>query len=210
MKKLFACLVFTFSLLVFGNNAYAQEIRPEISISEPTLGQYFDIQSDVTLKGTATPNSEITLNTGEGEYAKLSADQDGNWSYTIPTVSEGSATIQAVATVKVDELSSVSASANVTYFVGPPPSSGANIAKLAQTGAVTAFLVLSGLLLISLAIWTYIDYLRHKRPLKQASAKVKYTFWHHLKVVSIPLLRYRLSISLYKKAPNKSESVRRY
>lgn len=211
MKKLLAGLVIGLvSILLLSSTLHAQEPVVDIAITDPQNGSRYDIQSDITITGTATPGSEITLNTDEGEYAKFSPGSDGNWSFTIPTVTEGSATVVFVATVKIDELSSISARANLTYFVSPPPSTGTSIAKLAQTGVVTTFLVLSGLLLISLTIWTYIDYRRHKRPLKQASARVKYTFWHHLKVVSIPLLRYRLSINLYKKAPNKSESVRRY
>ena len=210
MKKLLALLLLTLGVLFASPPALAQTAKPEIIISEPKIGTFFDIQSDVTLSGTATPNSEIVLYTEEGEYAKLSSDENGNWSYQIPTVSEGSHTIQARVNVKIDELSSTSAIANVTYLVGGPPSATPDVTKLAQTGALTGFLILSGLLLLSLTAWSYIDYRRHKKPLKQASAKVKYTFWHHLKVVSFPLLRYRLSISIYKRAPNKSERVRRY
>lgn len=208
MKKLLGLFI---SLIVFlpANTAFAQTQNPEILIEKPLIGTYFDIQSDVELSGTATPNSEIILYTNEGEYAKLNSDNEGRWSYKIPTVSEGSATIQAKVNVKIDELSSESAYANVTYIVGPPPSS-VNVKELAQTGILTGFLVLAGLLLITLTAWSYIDYKRHKRPLKQANKKINYTFWHHLKVVSLPVMKYRLSISIYKRAPNKSERVRKY
>ncbi len=208
MKKLIGLLV-SLIVLLSAQTAFAQTPDPEIIIEKPLIGAYFDIQSDVELSGTATPSSEIILYTDEGEYAKLSSDEEGRWSYIIPTVSEGSATIQAKVNVKIDELSSKSAIANVTYVVGPPPST-LKVTELAQTGILTGFLVLAGLLLITLTAWSYIDYKRHKRPLKQANKKVNYTFWHHLKVVSFPLLRYRLSINVYKRAPNKSERVRKY
>lgn len=196
--------------LFFGGPVNAQSKEPYILIQEPLVGSVFDNQSDVTLAGTATPNSTITLITEEGEYDSLSSSQDGTWSYTIPTVSEGATTIQARVDVELDELSSKSAIANVTYIVKPPASSSARVGQLAQTGMITAIAVLAGTLMLSLTIWTIIDYRRHKRPLEEANKTIKYSFWHHLKVVSIPLLRYRLAINLYKRSESKSERVRRY
>lgn len=212
MKHIFTSAIFaiTFFILALVPAKAAQTEEPYILIQKPLIGSVFENQSDVTLSGTATPNSPITLITEEGEYASLSSNEDGTWSYTIPTVSEGSTTIQARVDVKIDELSSKSATANVTYLVKPPASANNRVTKLAQTGAMTAVAVLSGTLLLSLTVWTIIDYLRHKRPLKEANKKVNYSFWHHLKVVSIPLLRYRVAINLYKRAESKSERVRRY
>jgi len=188
----------------------AQQDDIFIIMTKPEIGESFENQSDVTLSGTATPNSIIVLSTEQGEYATLTSKEDGTWSYTIPTVTGGSTKIQARVDVKIDELSSKSAFAATTFFVKSPASTSTSVAKLAQTGAVTAFLILAGLLLLTLTMWTLIDYHRHKRPLKEANKKINYSFWHHLKVVSIPLLRYRLSVNVYKRTPSKSERVRRY
>lgn len=70
-------------------------------------------------------------------------------------------------------------------------------AELAKTGLPIIVSVMAGLLLIAGALYTYFDYRRHKRPLKQADpeAASTYTYWHHLRVVSIPLFHYRLKVT---------------
>lgn len=181
----------------------------EILIQKPLNGEFFQVQSDVTLSGTATPSSEIILTTKDGEYAKLRSDEAGNWSYTIPTVSEGAQTIQAKVTKQIDSLSSQSAIANVTFNVGSPGSS-TQITSLAQTGILLGLALPLGLLLIVATVYTYIDYRKHRRPLADANPKVNYSFWHHLRVVSIPVLKYRLSINVYKRASLRSDHIRRY
>lgn len=62
---------------------------------------------------------------------------------------------------------------------------------------VTAILI--GLPLFGVIIWLKADYSRHKRPLKEIDPNVKYTFWHHIKVVTIPLLSYRITFVIQKK-----------
>lgn len=72
---------------------------------------------------------------------------------------------------------------------------------LAATGMYALPLVVVALALIIGGIASYIDYRKHKKILKKSfngHAK-KYTYWHHLKVVSIPLMKYRITITLDKK-----------
>lgn len=43
------------------------------------------------------------------------------------------------------------------------------------------------------------DYRRHKKPLVEADPNTRYTLGHHVRVVAIPLLKYRLSLRFEKK-----------
>jgi hypothetical protein len=181
---------------------------PKIVIERPMSGTVFDIQSDVTLSGTATPNVDIAINTKDGEYARLRSDKDGKWSYTIPTVSEGSHTIEVKALQKIDSLSEQTAAAYVTYVVSPPPATG--VARLAETGILTYVAIPVGLFILGTIAWLYRDYRRHKKPLKSLDPKVKYSFWHHLHVVSLPVIKYRLSINIDRRVPDRSINIRRY
>lgn len=73
---------------------------------------------------------------------------------------------------------------------------------LAETGvAAVSGAILSAILLVSLAL-LYRDYRRHKRPLAAIDPNVHYTFAHHIRVVSIPLARYRLTFKIEKKHNN--------
>lgn len=53
-----------------------------------------------------------------------------------------------------------------------------------------------------LIVFSYlrVDYLKHKRPLQQIDPNVNYTFWHHMKVVTIPLFSYRLTFVVQKRS----------
>lgn len=183
--------------------------NPSIIIEQPLNGAIFEVQSDITLSGTATPDSEIILSTKDGEYASLRSDSSGKWQYTIPTVSEGGHTIMATVKVPLDSLSTTTASANVTYAVANPQQVAAtNI--LAETGMLIGLAIPVGLLILGVLTYSYLDYRRHRRPLIDADPKAKYSFWHHLHVVSLPLIRYRLSIRVDRRLPNRSDKVRRY
>jgi len=61
--------------------------------------------------------------------------------------------------------------------------------------------ILVGVILFGLLVYIYSDYRKHKKPLVEADpiANQTYTLSHHISTVSIPLLRYRLSISLHRK-----------
>ena len=58
-----------------------------------------------------------------------------------------------------------------------------------------------GLALIFTLLYAYYDYRRHKQPLVSENPHVHYTFWHHLKVVTLPIMRYRLSIVIDRRDP---------
>ena len=70
--------------------------------------------------------------------------------------------------------------------------------SLAETGIIAvSTTMLLGLMLGSLA-YAYVDYRKHKGPLQAIDTTVRYTFAHHVKVVTIPLLKYRLQLQVEK------------
>jgi hypothetical protein len=85
----------------------------------------------------------------------------------------------------------------------------ATTSTLVNTGIVAATAVIIGFILIAIASYTYIDYKRHKKPLISIEPELakQYTYTHHLRVVTIPLFKYRLSIKLEKKPKNVTEGV---
>jgi heme/copper-type cytochrome/quinol oxidase subunit 2 len=52
---------------------------------------------------------------------------------------------------------------------------------------------------IAVFVYLRIDYRRHKKPLTLIDPSVKYTFWHHVRVVTIPLFSYRIRFMIQKK-----------
>lgn len=72
---------------------------------------------------------------------------------------------------------------------------------LANTGILAGFSMFVGFVMLGGAIYTFRDYRRHKKPLQEISPDFarSYTYWHHLRVVSIPLLRYRLQVKVEKR-----------
>lgn len=209
MKRLsFFVGVAVFACMLFLTTPIHVEAKPEIVIEKPLSGTVFEIQSDVTLSGSANPGIDLVINTKDGEYARLKADDKGRWSYTIPTVSEGSQTIEVKATQKINSLSEETSAAYVTYVVSPPAASG--VGRLAETGTLAYLLASFGFLIILVVAWLYRDYRKHKKPLQKLDPKVNYSFWHHLHVVSLPLIKYRLSINVDRRLPDRSKNIRRY
>ncbi len=86
--------------------------------------------------------------------------------------------------------------------------------QLANTGIATVITTfLAGSIIASVA-YTYIDYRNHKKPLIAADKEIgardakKYTYWHHLRVVSFPLAQYRLRVIIEeKKRTPKTETL---
>jgi hypothetical protein len=68
---------------------------------------------------------------------------------------------------------------------------------LANTGLAGAIITPLGIFILGLTIATYIDYRKHKRPLMEADPynASTYTYWHHLKTVTVPLFAYRISFA---------------
>lgn len=56
-------------------------------------------------------------------------------------------------------------------------------------------------LLVVLFIYTYVDYRKHRKPLVEADPSIgnQYTYQHHIRAVSVPLLKYRINISINRK-----------
>lgn len=81
-----------------------------------------------------------------------------------------------------------------------------NNAVLANTGVITVMGTIIGILMLAGGLYTYIDYRKHKNPLKEADPYLasSYTYWHHLKVVSIPLASYRLRVTVEAKEQSPS------
>ena len=73
-----------------------------------------------------------------------------------------------------------------------------NTSRLSQTGALLIAPPLM-LMIIFIIAYTYIDFRRHKQVLLTEVEIPRYTYLHHLKYVSIPLVKYRLSIRIEKR-----------
>lgn len=77
--------------------------------------------------------------------------------------------------------------------------SKSNKGTLAVTGAAIIYVSVfaAGLLMLAI-VYTFVDYRRHRKPLVQADpyARKTYTYGHHIHSVIIPLLQYRLKISI--------------
>ena len=79
---------------------------------------------------------------------------------------------------------------------------------LANTGVIAISAgILSFILVLSVGL-IYIDYRKHKKPLHAVDPTVSYSFAHHMKVVTLPLFRYRIHIKIQKVMPNKN--IRRF
>ncbi len=105
-------------------------------------------------------------------------------------------------TYSIQDGSSLDADATPNgIIVDPVGFATENSGMLANTGVIAALLSIIGSLLIVGAVYTYADYRKHKKPLLEADPLLAngYTYWHHLKMVTIPLVRYRVSVIVEKK-----------
>lgn len=68
---------------------------------------------------------------------------------------------------------------------------------LPETGVPYWFLPVP-LALLFTAIYVIYDWRRHRKPLVEQDPSVRYTIWHHLRVVTIPLFKYRISFVVSK------------
>ena len=85
-----------------------------------------------------------------------------------------------------------------------------NSSQLAKTGVFVAIASPMGLFMVAAALYTFTDYRRHKQPLLEMDPSVSYSYFHHLKVVSVPLVRYRLSVSVDRKVGERSDDIHHY
>lgn len=75
---------------------------------------------------------------------------------------------------------------------------GGGNAPLAETGVITTSTIILGAIILLALIVIFFDYRKHKRPLTEIDPNVSYSFGHHIRVVTIPLVRYRLQIKVSK------------
>lgn len=65
--------------------------------------------------------------------------------------------------------------------------------------ATQLFLIIIAILSFGgLYIYVYMDYRRHKKPLTTVDPHVSYGLIHHVRVVTLPILKYRIKISVEK------------
>lgn len=69
----------------------------------------------------------------------------------------------------------------------------AQVATLPRVGLLFTGLPLL-LAMVVTASYVVIDWRRHLKPLREEDPDVHYTLWHHIRVVTIPLFHYRLSV----------------
>ena len=87
------------------------------------------------------------------------------------------------------------ASAQVGFVLGASASSNV-VQKLAETGAIGISSTLLFGVIIAITSYLYLDYRSHKKPLRAEDPNVKYTFLHHIRVVSMPRLKYRVAVTV--------------
>lgn len=82
--------------------------------------------------------------------------------------------------------------------------------SLANTGvkAVSVTMLLG--VMIGSSSYIYYDYRRHRKPLALADPNVKYTLIHHVRVVTLPLLKYRVSLAYDRATPNGQSSIHKF
>lgn len=79
-------------------------------------------------------------------------------------------------------------------------------ASLVNTGSVTFVSTVLAAGIMVAVMWSYGDYRRHKAPLLQEDRQLArgYTYWHHVRVVTFPLLRYRLTFIFEKRTSSQA------
>ncbi len=109
---------------------------------------------------------------------------------------------EVIPIITVPSSNVITANVSVGVVLGVKTAS-TTVGNLAETGAIAIpTTLLLGLILGSFS-YTYYDYRRHKRPLMDVdnSIRYSYTYLHHLRTVSVPTVKYRISTRLPDKAP---------
>ena len=120
------------------------------------------------------------------------------------------ATTGAALTVGSSSTAVTLTNVNVAVVLGVKSAAATTAGTLAKTGVFVALATPVGLFLVAATLYTYLDYRKHKTPLTEASSDVNYSYFHHLKVVSLPLAKYRLSIGVDRQVGDRSDRVRRF
>ncbi|MDQ5886029.1 MAG: hypothetical protein QG628_426, partial [Patescibacteria group bacterium] len=91
------------------------------------------------------------------------------------------------------------AAVQVAFILGATTPISTTSGTLAETGVLLISSVLLTIIILATTIYLYVDYRKHKKPLVEINPNVHYTFAHHVRMVNIPLLKYRLTFSVEKK-----------
>ncbi|MEI7818912.1 MAG: choice-of-anchor U domain-containing protein [bacterium] len=75
------------------------------------------------------------------------------------------------------------------------------LASILPTVGTLYALIPVGLAAFVTLIYIYLDYRKHKKPLVDEDPETNYNFWHHIKVVTIPVLKYKISLVVDKQEP---------
>lgn len=67
------------------------------------------------------------------------------------------------------------------------------LAKVSPSEGLPYWLLPIPLAIIGMALYVLWDWRRHRKPLLDENPNIKYTIWHHIQVVTIPLCKYRIS-----------------
>lgn len=91
-----------------------------------------------------------------------------------------------------------------TANAGSGQSAGGSLAKTGEV--LIPPMVLLGIIIGTFS-YIYVDYREHKKPLLREDPKVKYTLTHHVKKVTIPLVKYRISLRLERKSQRSNKNA---
>lgn len=79
--------------------------------------------------------------------------------------------------------------------------------------SINVFIIFALIFVVAILLllaFVFADYKRHKKPLRAIDPNISYSFLHHLKVVTLPLFRYRLSIKVSRANPLSKDGLHRF
>lgn len=187
------------------NNSYSDKIF----VLNPSNGQFTtNIQLAAGALGIfQSPDGQNLYVATPGAFNSTGIDKIDTLTNAVEHIDTGNEVAAAV-TFSVSTAATV-AEVNLSVVLGVATAS-TPVSQLAKTGVFVALASPVGLLLIAGTVFTYYDYRRHKQPLLAVDDSVQYSYFHHLKVVSLPVMKYRFSVGLDRKVDQKSGTVRRF
>ena len=174
----------------------------------------FDVTFNKPIYGASfTVNDLIMYGGNVYEFTQQSST---SWKVRVNGLPIGQTFSLSLASGSVTDLSAVQFSGqvlgdNTILYSGSAASVGLkNASELAKTGIFVAIATPVGLFLILGALYTYYDYRRHLAPLYSTDSKVSYSYFHHLNVVTVPEIKYRIKTELHPFSVKRSDQVRHF
>lgn len=208
-----------FKNVLLANNLDETTPRNCISAAAPV---YNPVSAGNNLSSDATCSEFMSQTTDQNnkdpELDDLTQDGD-TWVVPLKSGSPAINTGGTVAGITTDQRGVTRPQGN-TYDIGAYEFNGASspstkpITKsnsegtLANTGVIAISTSILGVVILLAIALIYRDYLRHRKPLQNIDPDVRYTFAHHVKIVTLPLLKYRLQIKITRQTT--AEGVRRF